>query len=419
MAESKISAHRNPVRLWKSLTQRPKVRTDFVSVGVTSKTADSVLMAPGEVRLLTRLRVLDFVTGESDLRCLRRLVSKGVPVFHHPEVRANVVVSKGLTASLGSRGLQAASTSARHLLWATAARTTVKETQELVDSWFADAEPVTLELIEELEEHISPQLSPMKKLARSAGEIDKRIEAGKSEREAKRRQQDLDRWLREAGVERFIAAADRAAAHSEVKYCYPQFLVTNYGTTANYTLLADGSKLLTWNLGGELVHLTKTFRYLFVVPELGRVAWARVMETRITKVGNTVVKGASITVAGKLFKVAYDSDWGSSRANVSLTLRRSDTYGLDKVVAIEGFFSIDGLEILSIDGPNEDEVNFLRSHADEASVDIARDLLEPFRYQQNLYGREIDEFLAPGLHRYWKLRLGRLEGKSFIVGEMA
>jgi hypothetical protein len=49
MAESKISAYRNPVRLWKSLTQRPKVRTDFVSVGVTSKTADSVLLAPGEV----------------------------------------------------------------------------------------------------------------------------------------------------------------------------------------------------------------------------------------------------------------------------------------------------------------------------------------------------------------------------------
>ena len=417
MAESKFSAYRNPVRLWKSLTRRPKVRTDFVSVGVTSKTADSVLLAPGEVRLLTRLRVLDFVTGESDLRCLRRLVSEGVPVFHHPEVRANVVVSKDLTASLGSRGLQAASTSARHLSWATAARTTVKETQDLVDSWFADAEPVTLELIKELEEHISPKLSPLKKLARSAGEIDKKIEAGKPEREAKRKQQDLDQRRREAGVERFIAAADRAAAHSEVKYCYMQYLVTNYGTSDNHTLLADESKLLTWNLGGEQIHLAKTFRYLFVVPELGRVAWARVMETRITKVGNGVEKGW-VTIAGKLFKVGYDADWGNSRANVSLTLRRSVQHGLDKPVTIKGFFSIDGLEIVSIDGQNKDEVDFLQSHADEVSADIARDLLEAFRYQQNLVGHEIDKFLAP-YHRWWKLRLGRFEGKPFIVGEMA
>ena len=148
------------------------------------------------------------------------------------------------------------------------------------------------------------------------------------------------------------------------------------------------------------------------------MAWARVMETRITKVGNTVVKGVSITVAGKLFKVAYDSDWGSSRANVSLTLRRSDTYGLDKVVAIEGFFSIDGLEILSIDGPNEDEVNFLRSHADEASVDIARDLRSrsatsrTFTVVKSTNSLPLD-FIVIGnsASEDWR--------KSFIVGEMA
>ena len=420
MTDPEINAHRNPLRLWRSLAQRPGGRTDVVSVGVNSKTADSVLATSGEVRLLTRLRVLDFVTGESNLRCLRRLVSNGVSVFHHPEIEANIVISRGLTASLGSRGLQAARSSARHLTWSTEAETTVKETQDLVDSWFADAEPVTLELIDELEWHIRSQNSQFKKSVRSADEIDKKIEAGKPEREAQRKQRDRDRRRREDGVERFITAAELAAAPSETKFCAHRYIAQQeFGVWfghGNHTLLHDESELLVWHYGEEEIDLRKAFRYLFVIPELGRIGWARVMKTRITKVGSGIRK-SGVTFVGRRYDVTYEADWGNALANISVRLQPSSVTYLSEPATVHGFFSINGLEIVSIGG-HESEAEFLRDQADELSAQITRDLLKPFQYQTNLFGEEMDGFLHPGLYQWWQLRLGKLQGEVFIVGEV-
>lgn len=421
MSDSEINAHRNPLRLWKSFAARPGACIDIVSVGVTSKTAESVLLGHGQVRLLTRLRTLDFVSGESDLRCLRRLVSEGVPVFHHPEVKVNVVVSRGQAVSLGSRGLQAARSSSRHLTWSTEAEATIKETQDLVDSWFADAEPVTLELIEEIDKTLRLQESVIREMRKAAEKIDAGIEAGKPEREARRKRQDLDRRRREASVARLISAAERAAAPSESKICEQQYRphYDAYGFETgggNQTLLGLDHDLLSWWYDGSHTSLKKTSRYLFVLPELGRVGWARVMKTRITKIGLGIDWSEAVEVAGRSYKVGFESDWSDAPANVLCKLSRGRR-GIESQVEITGFFSVDGFDILSIGGNDESEIAHLRSHRAELSTDIARRLLQSFKYEYNLLGYEMFDFL--GRHRWWRLRLGMLEGQRFIVGTMA
>ena len=74
---------------------------------------------------------------------------------------------------------------------------------------------MTLELIEEIDKTLRLQESVIREMRKAAEKIDAGIEAGKPEREARRKRQDLDRRRREASVARLISAADRAAGPSE------------------------------------------------------------------------------------------------------------------------------------------------------------------------------------------------------------
>ena len=61
-------------------------------------------------------------------------------------------------------------------------------------------------------------------------------------------------------------------------------------------------------------------------------------------------------------------------------------------MTIKGFFSVNGLEIVRL-MDKEDEVNFLQSHADEVSADIAETYWRHSATSRTSR-REIDEFLA-------------------------
>ena len=107
------------------------------------------------------------------------------------------------------------------------------------------------------------------------------------------------------------------------------------------------------------------------------------MKTRITKIGLGIDWSEAVEVAGRSYKVGFESDWSDAPANVLCKLSRGRR-GVESQVEITGFFSVDGFDILSIGGNDESEIAHLRSHRAESSTDIARRLLESFKYEYNL-----------------------------------
>ncbi len=116
---------------------------------------------------------------------------------------------------------------------------------------------------------------------------------------------------------------------------------------------------------GKRVNLQKTHRYLFVVPELGRVGWVRVMKTRITKAGDRINWTEPMVVAGHTYKPNFEAIWGDGAGNVRVDLSPGE-------ISITGFFSVAGFEILSIEGTDENAVERLQRNHERVSADLTK-----------------------------------------------
>ena len=186
------------------------------------------------------------------------------------------------------------------------------------------------------------------------------IEAGKPERGARRKRQDLDR-RREASVARLIWQPKGRLPHLS-QTCEQQYRSPRrhgFETEVGTVLLGLDHDLLSWWYDGS--HQSQKPLVISLFSQNSDEWVGQVMKTRITKIGLGIYWSEAFEVAGRSYKVGFESDWSDAPANVLCKLSRGRR-GVESQVEITGFFSVDGFDILSIGGNDESEIAHLRSH---------------------------------------------------------
>lgn len=398
----------SPVRRWKAHVRASPGQITFVSPFVTSKTAERVLLAgePSNVRLLTTFTALNFVHGSSSLSCLRKLVSAGCETFYLPGLHAKMMLVPGQAFTIGSQNLtNAGNRNVEMTIYVTDERLD-SEVSRIVEDWVAKASPITLEMIDDMEQLVAPLRRGYLKLMSGVDELDQRVvEAEQVRREHVRTQAE-----REERNRQFADAVARATGYSTPKYARIEYVE---GCDTLKKINAD-EDLLNWSWGGQQIQLTKTKRYLCVIPEHSKVGWVRVMKTRITKVGKGINWNQLLLLGDRSFRVEFNANWeNASKTNVRVSLDKGD-------VTIDGFFSIEGFAVDAIipkQGANPSTLAnaaMLEANREHIGNQLAARLLEPFKFKHNLYGAEACEFFGQ-YYSSWKLTLGRHQKEWFLV----
>lgn len=297
-----IYGRRSPVRRWQLDFKATDSPATFLSPFVTSRTAEKVLSAgdPKKVRLCTVFSALNFIHGASSLKCLRRLIKAGCEVYHVSRLHAKVMLIPGLGCSVGSQNLTEGGNNNLEMTLYIRDTALISEVSRIVDEWVKDAPPITVAMVSDMLETITPFRRRYCRLVRGVDEIDLSV----FEREKTRRLATKTRE-RERRIRILREAAVQASDRSDSKYAR---VMRASGCT---TLFATQGNLLKWHHSGQPIDLDKTFRYLCVipVPEQARLEWVRVMTTRITKIANGMQTENRLTLRGRPFAAEAKLDW--------------------------------------------------------------------------------------------------------------
>ncbi|MEX2374143.1 MAG: phospholipase D-like domain-containing protein [Dehalococcoidia bacterium] len=398
---------RNPVRRWKAEIERAEEASMILSPYVTSSTAETVLKAWAHERptLYTLFEPLLFASGASSLRTLKRILEDGCSVYHVPDLHAKIVLVPGTFCSIGSQNLTASGTRRKEASVTIRDPGQLKKVLDSIQPWLEAAQPVTEEMVDDLQLAIEPLQKKYVEVVREAEEPRAKAQAARGLRAAQARAARLARGNK--------VVKDRTAG-SEAKWLTIKHLPSGY--SMRWTLAAEPyENLLLWSKAGRRIALEKTHRCLLYVPSTGKIAWARVMKGCITKFGLQIQWGTPIVLGGKRLRIRAESVIDQeSEANLKLRLW---PFNAPRVAELElhTWFSLDGLELLSASYDNDDGTyESILQDWPVTSRKLTDFLLEPFRYERNLYGVEAKEFMGRGWGS-WHLTLGTIDTGRFLV----
>jgi Sec-independent protein translocase protein TatA len=392
---------------------------------VTSKTAEAVLRSAGEhsARVYTVFESQLFASGASQISTLRRLAEQGHRIFHVARLHAKVVLTRK-TATVGSQNLTGGGQHNRETTVVISDAALVKELRAGLRQWLATAERISIERIREMERSIGPVRRAFRKFQTDAKELDDAV--AKQERARLRSVAHENRIRDEAQHQRAEDEQRVKRLRAMLEECeQSRFSVPLRVTYKPYETLVLQSPhvhdLMEWRMrDGRLVALNSRERYLLVSPT-GRIAWPALNKTRLTQFGSGLTNGG-IDFNGKPMHVAFaamaaprDGD-----ANVELRLKVQEQ---DPPFVVAAWFDLAHVELRTMTPPEGNGgvggqwlATQLEDRTDELMAELARLLLEPFRYAANRRGLRATQFLGTERRRFW-MRLCVRGGSAFLALE--
>lgn len=351
-----------------------------------------------------------FMSGASALVELRALLKAQVAVYQLPGLHAKIVWIPGTFLSIGSQNLTSrgkrnkeATATVSHQPW-------MDHVESALEHWIQERELITLEMVEDMERAIIPlrrefqktrvKLIAVNKLVESAEATRRRLREEEEKRKRRREVQRRDRGsLFEQSFRRLRASAEMTA------------VVREFNTGRVSLVAAPGYSFLRWVIDGEAVDLQELKRYLCVVPELGRLGWARVSNGLISYV-ESGVRRESTTFLGKKCTVKWNATERLGAHDHNLTFEvighselQSPTFKL--------WLDADHVELIEREDVNKDVLG----RWEEIAPEIVRHLTRPFKYGQRLTGKKADRFLYANVGSEFRVRLARLAGHVILVAE--
>lgn len=221
--------------------------------------------------------------------------------------------------------------------------------------------------------------------------------------------------LIETQKSRISEATRRLSQPSETKLCWLTRLESwgQSGLIVTHTLIDQKNALLQWSFPGHPITFSKTHRYLLIAPHLRRIGWGRVMKTRVTKIGQSVRWYSPITLLGQAYSIEAEAVWDQASPHNIL-------FNLDGGrITLRGFFTVEGFDLSTVESKNQAASREAkRLHENKAEIEplLASQVLDPFTYDRNLHGVEVDDFLNE-TSGWYKLRLGQHQKQWFVVCE--
>lgn len=416
---------KSSVRRWKKAIRECRSGPIRVfSPYVTSTTAETVLGATENVEceVYTIFSAGNFANGSSSLSCLEKLRSLGCKLFHLPNLHAKVFLIGKEFASVGSQNLTAGGTRNLEVTVILDEEEAVSQVERAVLEWCRDAQAISPEMIAEMRAKIVPRKRKIDKMKAELGRLNEEIQKNETSRvEAERRRKELEQQR----LQELHQTVQELSKRSAWKKGVVDYVSQRRGW-GNHTLINNAENFLEWTIDGEDENLRKTYRYLTLIKDTGKLGWARINKTRITQFGKEVSFTSPFLLYGRYWKVSFEAIWDSPQSptsNVSVKLR---IWGGDQAagVDVDCWCSLRSIEIESVK-----EVESLFEEARAASYElkealetspsefqstILKRLLEPFKYEKNLFGVEAKNFFGSSRSK-WEIQLVKVKGFPLLV----
>ncbi len=430
-AQSEKSIYlRNVARRWKSELETDK-KVYILSPYITSKTAENVLenTISNYCEIYTLLDFETFLNGGSSIKTLKNLINKGIKVYSIQNLHAKIILISDKFVSIGSQNLTNQGTRNKEATFTSTDEKIVNFVErEIKKNWLNNCKEITLEMLEDIEKSIKPIKKKHKNLI---GEIEKAkefVEEQETQRKAERhkeleRQQELELqkeyqkrlYTIRRKLEEFDKTHEVVRGHLEVKGNY--YWIRSGVNTFIPNSIKDND-LLNWKIGKEKLALEKTYRYLALIEDTGKLAWVRVMKTRITKYENNIRWNDQIDLNNKKYQIIFRANWNKetlANYNIEINLeKKSAFYSKPEKYNIQGWFDFEKLSIHKIESleSTDELIEWGKNNKDEFEQIIIKKLLNPFKYEKNLTGSEADSFLKTG--KSYDLRVRRIKNQKFL-----
>lgn len=347
-----------------------------------------------------------FLSRASDLAQLRALVEAKVNVYLLPGLHAKIVWIPGVFLSVGSQNLtfrglknKEATATVSHEPW-------LSHIQSELQGWIVEREPITLEMIRDMEVAVAPFRPEFQNMKANLVAVDEAVRAAETTRK-RLRQEAVERQRQEAQWDRRLLFK-RSFKHLRTS-TEMTAVVREFETGRVSLVAAPGHSFLRWAIEDNRVELRALNRYLCVVPELGRLGWARVSNGLITYFESGVRRNLT-KFLGKKCVVEWNATQRLDLVDHNLTFKVSGHPELPDFT-VTAWVAADGIEFTN-EGDISKEV---RRRKEEISSEIIRQLTQPFRYGQRLTGKMADKFLYALVGSEFEVRLARLAGHPILV----
>lgn len=419
---------KNVVRRWQRELASASGRVIIFSPFITSDTAEAVVAAtqPTNCELHLAFRAECFASGASSIRTLKYLHNLGCQLYDLPELHAKMVLVCGHFASIGSQNLTRGGSKNREATAAFYEPRQVAHIERLAERWLVARQAITVEMIGDMESTLPEPTRLYRLAAKSAAAVDELVRVRAADRAVERQrfirtaqeQRELEsrhrRSERVKHVRTALNALQRARATIVAEVC-------RMGSeNAVYSLVArNQQKLTAWHIDGQEVRLEKTYRYLCVIRDTGKIGWARVMGTRITFIAQDVIKANSSWIGSHACKFRFSAIWEPELHRGTNLMVELQTPGGEQLLATRCWYGVDRLDVQSVDalasGHEARKLTDLVINDTQAfATHVLRELVQPFLYEVKLRGVEANDFFAPSGSLY-ELTLNLCAGSTVLV----
>lgn len=199
----------------------------------------------------------------------------------------------------------------------------------------------------------------------------------------------------------------------------------------NETFVPDSkfkNELLSWRVNYAPIAFEKSYRYLAIIENSGKLDWAKVNNNQITFFGKNFTAAHSLSVKSKLLfniDVSYDITF-----NVNWDVKTLGDYNLEILLTVPGglhqkhsgcrliaWFDLKHLRI------NFSEIEYfdlfglkdwIEENESKVKEILEEQFLQSFRYKEkNLQGVEADDFLH--FWKKYKLTVGEIEKRHLLI----
>jgi len=262
-------------------------------------------------------------------------------------------------------------------------------------------------MLDEMDAALEPLLKLFKRARANGAELDKRVRESQMSRDAlseyerlvnqKKEISELRKKERKVRLKEFVEDVPKS---SEVVIGEVKIVSSNEGDSETRSLIAWGGNSLTrWRVKSQPMDLARTTRYLCVLPETGKLGWARVMKTRITFVGAGVNFSSALRIGDQDCDAHFSADWSESPEfgrNLSVEIRKWNS----AICVVSFWIGLDVAEMLDVrstDSLSESGRTLIdwiqNNHADLTKQCLAR-VLTPFVYSKNLHGVQAQTYFG-------------------------
>lgn len=403
---------------WKLKGSKATKPIVLLSPYLTGSTAQELLRASAKGRVYTLFDAELFASRASSLSVLKQLMEAGHQLFHLDGLHAKVVIEPNAFATLGSQNVTSRGARNLELSALYTDMSTVSKVHRKIEPWLKKANPITIEMIADMEALISPletYYDDFKAACESAqAKIDKAAELARMRAEKEK----IERFQAELRAE-----IRRALEAAPVSQEWDRGTVKYRESSSETSLFSEGQNLLSWTVNGTPMSLVRLSRYLCAT-HTGEIGWARVARTRISMIGRGVDFSGQVIAECPTWRIEVESrenylDDLPKGANIVITVKK---YGRQLCVvpmrfALSSYRIFSPRPVLQSGAAESTEGKqaraWIREHKASFDKQVIYRITRTFKYGSNLLGDDAKFFGDLGSSHI--IRVALIDGNPILV----